>query len=191
MANLSGRRIAILATDGFNESEFSEPMQAVLSAGADVDVIAPYGDAIRPEHQTGIHSAVSVDRKLSDADPQDYDALLIPGGRAGPAMLRNDEDARAFAREFVNRDKPVGAICHGPWILIDAEVVAGRKMTGASEIRGELRDAGAEVLDQEVVVDGPVVTARGPEDLPVFCRTFIQKVEERPQPGAPDGVVFI
>jgi protease I len=191
MASLLGRKIAILSADGFNEAELSEPMQAVLLAGGEVDVIAPYGDSIRPEHASGNGGAVNVDKKLEDADPQDYDALILPGGRAGPAFLRNDENARAFAREFVNTDKPVGAICHGPWLLIDAEVVAGRKMTGAREIRAELKEAGADVVDREVVIDGPIVTSRGPEDLPAFCAALIEKIESMPAPSGPDGVVFI
>ena len=191
MANIVGRRIAILAADGFNEAEFSVSMQAVLSAGGEVDVISPYGDAIHPEHRTDNGGAVNVDKKLKDADPRDYDALILPGGKAGPAFLRNDIKARAFAKEFVNTDKPVGAICHDPWLLIDAEVVAGHKMTGAREIRAELTAAGADVLDRDVVIDGPIVTSRGPEDLPAFCAALIEKIESMPASAGPDGVVFI
>jgi protease I len=188
MTTLEGKKIAVLAADGFEEAELLEPVNALRAAGAEVEIVAPKGGAIRGD---GAQSSVCVSRKLSEADPQDYDALLIPGGETSPTGLRHEDKAVDFAREFVNSDKPVGAIQQGPRLLIDAELVAGRTMTAIESMRPELAKAGARVVDDPVAVDGPIVTGRGVGDLPAFCETFFDKVARMPEASGPKGLVFI
>ncbi len=165
---LEGKRIAILATDGFEQVELTKPRQALLDAGARVDVIAPHGGTIQgmQHHEKG--ESVRVDRTLAEARELDYDALMLPGGVANPDALRLERDAILFVKGFVDGDKPIAAICHGPWTLIDAGGVRGKNLTSWPSLKTDLGNAGAHWVDKPVVVDGRLVTSRKPDDIPAF-----------------------
>ena len=175
---LEGVKIAILATDGFEESELKIPQAELLRQGALVHVISPKAGEIQgwKHHDKG--ETARVDRTLSQAQPEDYAALMLPGGVMNPDALRLEPKAIAFVRSFVKRGTPIAAICHGPWTLIDAEGVRGRKMTSWPSLKTDLRNAGAEWVDEPVVVDRELVTSRKPDDLPVFCRKMVEEFEE-------------
>ncbi|HJU15285.1 MAG TPA: type 1 glutamine amidotransferase domain-containing protein [Stellaceae bacterium] len=174
MANeLNGKRIAILATDGFEQSELTEPKKALLEAGATVAVVAPHSGRIQGMRHHDKGETVAVDRTLADAKPEDFDALMLPGGVANPDALRVDPQAVAFVRSFFTAHKPVAAICHGPWTLIEADAVKGRTVTSWPSLKTDLKNAGAHWVDREVVVDDGLVTSRKPDDLPAFCREMI------------------
>ncbi|MBO9664104.1 type 1 glutamine amidotransferase domain-containing protein [Dokdonella sp.] len=175
---LNGKTVAILATNGFEQSELEVPKQALEGAGAAVDVIAPNPGEIQGFMHFDKGTAVEVDCTLDEVSAKDYDALVLPGGVFNPDALRTDEKAVRFVRDFFDEHKPVGAICHGGWTLIDAGVVEGRRMTSVRSIRTDLRNAGATVLDEEVVVDEGLVTSRTPHDLPAFCRTLVEEIAE-------------
>ena len=175
MANdLEGKRIAILATDGVERVELEQPRGALYGAGAGRDLLS-----IRPgEIQARQFDLVSagtfpVDRVITDASVDEYDALLLPGGTVNPDGLRIDSDAVAFVKAFVATGKPVASICHGPWTLIEADVVRGHRFTSWPSLWTDLRNAGAEVADEEVVIDGQFTTSRSPSDLPAFCRAIV------------------
>lgn len=178
MANehrLKGRRIAVLATDGFEQSELEKPVEALKAAGAEVDVIAPLPGQIQGMEHDEKGRKVDVDRALIEGvDAGDYDALVLPGGVVNPDRLRLEGQAMDFIRSFVVADKPIAAICHGPWTLIDAKAVDGRRMTSWPSLQTDLRNAGAEWVNEEVVVDGRLITSRKPDDLPAFCRKMIE-----------------
>jgi protease I len=178
-SELQGRRVAILAADGVEEVELTEPRKAVEEAGAQVTLLSLQAGEIQAMNgdidKGGTHVA---DRAVADAAPGDFDALLLPGGTINPDKLRADPDAVAFVREFVRSGKPVGAICHGPWTLVEADVVRGRTLTSYPSIRTDLRNAGAEVVDEEVVVDQGLVTSRNPDDLPAFCAKVVEEFAE-------------
>ena len=165
---LEGLRVAILATDGFEQVELTEPRNALDEAGATTHVIAPKGGQIKAWDETDWGISVDVDATLDEATPQDYDALLLPGGVLNPDNLRTNEQAVSFARTFFDEDKPVAAICHGPQTLIEADVLRGRRMTSYAAIQTDLKNAGAEWVDEEVVIDGNLITSRKPDDLPAF-----------------------
>lgn len=175
---LSGKQVAILATHGFEESELSVPKAALEGAGAVVHVIAPDTQGIRAWAETDWGDDYDVDRNLDDADSTDYHALVLPGGLFNPDALRQNEKALAFTRHFFEAGKPVAAICHGPWILINAGVVEGRRMTSYPSISRDIKNAGADWVDQEVVVDSGLVTSRSPKDLDAFCYKLIEEVGE-------------
>lgn len=175
---LNGKKVAILATDGFEESELSEPKKALEQAGATVHVVAPDKDSIKAWAKDDWGQNYTVDVKLSDANAADYDALELPGGLFNPDALRQDEQALAFTRRFFEAHKPVGAICHGPWVLINAGVVEGRRMTSYPSVQQDLRNAGANWVDEEVMVDSGLVTSRDPNDLPAFCSKLIEEIAE-------------
>ncbi len=180
---LDGKRIAIMATDGFEQSELLKPLQALEQAGAEVEIVSPRAGEIQGfEHLSPTHKVV-VDRTLDEADAGDYDALVLPGGVANPDQLRIDDQALAFVRAFAQAGKPIGAICHAPWILINAGLARGRTLTSWPTLRLDLKNAGANVLDQEVVVDDGLVTSRKPADLPAFCARLIEEIAE----GRHDG----
>ncbi|HET6632205.1 MAG TPA: type 1 glutamine amidotransferase domain-containing protein [Rhodanobacteraceae bacterium] len=179
---LQGKRVAILATDGFEQAELVDPRDSLREAGAKVDVVSPEFGEILGFHHLGKGEAVKVDRFLGDTDPADYDALVVPGGLFNPDKLRTDEKALAFARHFFKAGKPVGAICHGPWVLINAGVVKGRTLTSVPSIRMDLENAGASWRDEAVVVDKGLVTSRTPKDLEAFCNKLIEEFAEGRHP---------
>jgi protease I len=171
---LKGRRIAALAADGFEKVELVVPMKALQAAGAKVDVIS-----LRRGHIRGVNlhepaSRVRVDKTIAEAHPDDYDGLLLPGGAVNPDTLRQDDDALAFVRAFMDAGKPVAAICHAPWTLLEAGTLTGRTLTSYPSIRGDLRRGGATVVDQEVCVDGNLVTSRDPDDIPAFNEAVVR-----------------
>jgi protease I len=174
---LRGMKIAIVATDGFEQSELLEPKRALETAGAKTEVIAPKAGEIRGWNMKDWGDKVKVDRTLSDAKVDDYDALVLPGGVMNPDHLRMDAKAVEFIREFASTERPVAAICHGPWTLVEAGVVKGKTMTSWPSIRTDLRNAGANVVDQEAVTDGQFITSRKPDDLPAFNKTLMERLE--------------
>jgi len=176
--NLSGRRVAVLATDGFEQSELERPVQALKAAGARVDVVSPKSGQIQGMEHNEKGRTASVDRTLSDADPDDYDALVLPGGVVNPDQLRLEPTAIEFVRRFAQAKKPIAAICHGPWTLINAEAVEGRRMTSWPSLEADLRNAGADWVDEAVVVDRGLVTSRKPGDLDGFCARMIETFAE-------------
>ena len=175
---LSGRKVAVLATDGFEQSELEKPVEALKAAGADVEIVSPKAGEIQGWEHHVKGRAVAVDRELSDADPADYDALMLPGGVINPDALRLEPQAIAFIRRFVTQKKPIAAICHGPWTLFNAGGVGGKEMTSWPSLETDLRNAGARWVDQEVVVDDGLVTSRKPDDLPAFCAKMIEEFAE-------------
>src|SRR3569833_1074945 len=171
-----GRRVAILAADGGEQAELEKPRQAVLDEGATVELVSlDTGEIQAMNGDIDKGDRFPVDRKVADVDPGDFDALLLPGGAMNPDNLRTNPDAVKFAGDFVRSGKPVGVICHGPWTLVEADVVRGRTLTSYPSIRTDLRNAGATVVDEEVVVDNGLVSSRNPDDLPAFCRTVVRE----------------
>jgi protease I len=175
---LNGRTIAILATDGFEQSELTEPKRALEEAGATVHVIAPKPGTIRGWDKTDWGEEVAVDLELDRARPESYDGLVLPGGQINPDKLRIEPQAVTFAHAFFEAGKPVGAICHGPWLLVEADVVRGRQVTSWPSLRTDLKNAGAEWVDRAVVVDQGLVTSRKPGDLPAFNAKLIEAFAE-------------
>ncbi len=171
---LEGMKVAILATDGFELVELTKPREALDQAGAQTEIVAPKEGSIRAWDETDWGDRFSVDRTLDDARPGDYDALLLPGGVLNPDNLRVNERALAFTRAFFDAGRPVAAICHGPWTLINAGVVEGRQMTSYHTIRKDLENAGARWVDESVVEDRGLVTSRNPDDLPDFCEAIVR-----------------
>jgi protease I len=175
MANpLDGRRVAFLATDGVEQIELDQPWQAIVDAGGRPELVSPSGGEIQAFQHLDRGDRRSVDRTVADADPDDYDALVLPGGVANPDFLRMDADAVEFVRSFVTSDKPVAVICHGPWTLVEADVVRGRRITSWPSLRTDLCNAGAHWVDEEVCVDDRLVSSRKPDDLPAFCATLVE-----------------
>jgi len=181
---LKGRRVAVLATDGFEQVELEKPVAALREAGAEVEIVAPKGERIRGFHHHDKGETFGVDRELAQADAGAYDALVLPGGVINPDQLRLEPRAIDFIRSFARAGKPIAAICHGPWTLIDAEAVKGRRVTSWPSLQIDLRNAGAQWVDEEVVVDGGLVTSRKPDDLPAFCARMIETFAEGPRPQA-------
>jgi len=175
---LRGKRIAILATEGVEEAELTKPKQALEDAGASVDVIAPESGiqhgGIKAWDMTDWGKKIDVDVKLADANPSDYDALHLPGGAMNPDHLRQLPAAVEFAGSFFTADKPVSAICHAAWTLIESDTVRGKTMTSWPSLRTDLLNAGAHWVDQEVAVDGKFVTSRNPDDLPAFNKQIVK-----------------
>ena len=171
--NLAGKRIAILATDGFEQVELTEPRRALDEAGATTHVIAPKSGQIKGWNTKEWGDAVDVDKTLDQVNVQDYDALVLPGGVMNPDHLRMEPKAVGFVREFVATGRPVAAICHGPWTLIEAGVVRGKIFTSWPSLKTDLRNAGANWVDKAVVRDGQFISSRKPDDIPVFNKTLI------------------
>jgi protease I len=175
---LRDKTIAILATDGFEQVELTEPQKAVEQAGATTHLLSLKEGEIQGMHHDERGDKFKVHGKVADAKIADYDGLILPGGVANPDTLRMDEAAVRFVREFAQSGKPIGVICHGPWTLIEADVVRGKKMTSWPSVRTDLRNAGAEVVDEEVVTDQGLVSSRKPDDLPAFCRKIVEEFAE-------------
>ncbi len=167
---LKGLKVAILATDGFEQSELTEPRKALDDAGADTEIVSPKQGKVRGWKMKEWGEELAVDQVLDDADPEDYDALVLPGGVINADALRMQPKAVKFVQAFFDADKPVGVICHAPWALIESGAARGHKMTSWPSLKTDLTNAGAHWVDEEVVVDGNLVTSRKPDDLPAFNR---------------------
>jgi protease I len=176
MTDLKGKKIAILATDGFEQSELMEPRKALEAAGAQTVVIAPKAGKIKGWKHTDWGETVNVDKELSQADVHDYDALVLPGGVMNPDHLRMDPMAVDFVGQFVKSGKPVAAICHGSWTLMETGALRGKTVTSWPSLKTDLKNAGANWVDQEVARDGQFITSRKPEDIPAFTRAIIELV---------------
>jgi protease I len=174
MPDITGRKVAVLATDGVEQSELIEPVKALKGANAEVVVIAPHSGQIQGMKHHDKGDRLTVDHDLSSVSPEKFDALVLPGGVANPDALRIDAKAVAFVRHFVAADKPIAAICHGPWTLIEAGGVKGHTMTSWPSLKTDLSNAGASWEDKSVVVDRKLVTSRKPDDLPDFCREMLK-----------------
>jgi protease I len=170
---LKGVRVAILATDGFEQSELTEPRKALDAAGALTKVVSPKSGKLKGWNHKEWGEEVQVDQQLDTADPRSYDALLLPGGVMNPDALRMQPKAVAFVRSFFDAGKPVGAICHGPWTVIESGAAKGHRMTSWPSLQTDIRNAGADWVDEEVVVDKNLVTSRKPDDIPAFNREII------------------
>ncbi|MDO8861536.1 type 1 glutamine amidotransferase domain-containing protein [Haliea sp. E1-2-M8] len=174
---LAGKRVAILAADGFEQSELFKPRQALIDAGATVDVVSLASGSIKGWNSDNWGDSIAVDKVVTDVSASDYSALVLPGGLFNPDALRANKDAVNFVQGFFNEDsvKPVAAICHGPWVLVEAGVVKGRTMTSYPSIQTDLKNAGVNWVDEEVVVDNGLVTSRNPDDIPAFNRKMIEE----------------
>ena len=178
MPDIRQAKILIIATNGFEQSELEVPRDELRAARAEVHVATPDGRKIRGWDKTDWGRSVPADLRIADAAPGDYDALVIPGGQINPDLLRVDESAMAVVRGFLDSGKPVAAICHGPWLLVEADAVRGRDVTSYPSIRRDLENAGANWLDADVVVDEGIITSRSPEDLMPFVAKIIEEVGE-------------
>jgi protease I len=176
MTSIKGKRVAFLATDGVEEVEYTEPRKAVEAAGGQAELISLKDGDIQAVNHMDKAGTYPVDRTVKDTDAGDYDALVLPGGVANPDFLRADPDAVRFVRDFVTAGKPVAAICHGPWTLVEAGVVDGRTLTSWPSLRTDLANAGATWVDEQVHVDGTLVTSRKPDDLPAFCEAMLDSI---------------
>jgi protease I len=176
---LQGKRIAFLmANEGVEEVELTKPLEAVREAGAEAELLAPEAGEIQAFNHLDKGETFDVDRTVGDADPAEFDGLVLPGGVANPDNLRTHDDAVGFVRDFFAAGKPVGVICHGPWTLIEADVVRGRTVTSWPSLQTDLRNAGAEWVDEEVVTDNGLVTSRKPDDLPAFDAKIVEEFAE-------------
>jgi protease I len=175
---LRNKRVAALVDNGFEQSELLEPRKALEAAGARVDIVSPQSGKVKGWQHTDWGEEVAVDRELNGANADDYDALLLPGGVMNPDKLRGNATAVAFVKRFVDASKPIAAICHGPWTLIEAGAVRGRTMTSWPTLQSDLRNAGANWVDREVVTDNGLVTSRKPDDIPAFNRKMIEEFAE-------------
>ncbi len=175
---LKGKRIAFLFTEGAEQDEVTKPLEAVRDAGAEVDVVSLEKGEVEMWHHFDKGDKIPADHAVSEVDASDYDGLVLPGGVANPDQLRADKDAVKLVRDFFEQKKPVGAICHGPWVLVEADVVKGRKVTSWPSLQTDLRNAGANWVDEEVVVDNGLVTSRKPDDLPAFNAKIVEEFAE-------------
>jgi protease I len=176
---LNGKKIAILAADGVEQVELEQPRKAVEDAGATTELLSlETGEIQAVEGDINPTEKVAVDRAVSDVSPDEYDGLILPGGAVNPDNLRQDEGAISFVQEFFKTGKPVGVICHGPWTLVEADLVRGRTLTSYPSIRTDIRNAGGNVVDEEVVVDEGLVSSRNPDDLPAFCAKIVEEFAE-------------
>ena len=180
MADLNGKRVAFLATDMVEQVELTEPWKAVEQAGADIDLVSLEEGEIQGFNHYDRADKFPVDRTVEDASAEDYDALVLPGGVGNPDTLRTDENAVRFVREFFDAGKPVAAICHAPWMLIEADVARGRKLTSFWSIKTDVKNAGGNWVDEEVVLDGNLVTSRSPKDIPAFNKTLLEQFAKTP-----------
>lgn len=175
---LNNKRVAILATDGFEYVELVKPRKALEDAGAKTEVVSPKDGKIKGWDIDKWGDEVKVDISLKSADPNNYDALLLPGGVINPDHLRQDPQAVQFVRSFFEAHKPVAAICHGPWMLVEADVVRGRRITSWPSLKTDIRNAGGQWADEQVITDKGLVTSRKPDDIPAFCKKMIEEFAE-------------
>jgi protease I len=187
MARLDGLKVAVLVAEGFEQVEMTEPKRALEEAGAQPRIVSPAPDEVQGWNHFDKADRFPVDVPLDEARSEDFDALLLPGGVANPDQLRMQPRAVSFVREFVQAGKPVAVICHGPWTLIEADCVQGRRITSWPSLKKDLQNAGAEWVDQEVVVDKGLVSSRRPDDLPAFNRKMIEEFGEGRHTGARRG----
>jgi protease I len=178
MPKLENKKVAVLATDGFEQSELEQPVAALKEAGATVEIVSLKSGSIKGWDEKNWGNEVAVDKTLDEVSANDYDALVLPGGVMNPDTLRTEPKAVAFAKAFMDAKKPVSAICHGPWLLAETDTISGRKMTSYKSIQTDLKNAGAEWSDEEVVTDNGLVTSRDPNDLPAFCKKMIEEIGE-------------
>ena len=183
MGKLDGKKVAILVTDGFEQVEMTKPRQALQEAGAETKIVSPKSGQIQGMHHADKGDKFDVDISLDEARPDEFDALMIPGGLMNPDQLRSTSEALEFTRHFFKEHKPVAAICHGPWVLIDAGVVRGRRLTSWPAIKTDVKNAGAHWVDEEVVVDNGLVTSRKPDDIPAFNEKMIEEFCEGKHAG--------
>lgn len=181
MADIAGRKVAVLATDGVEQVELTEPVKTLQEAKAQVVVIAPHTGKIQGMQHHDKGDKLQVDHDLASVTPEQFDALVLPGGVANPDTLRTNPEAVAFVRHFVQANKPIAAICHGPWTLIEADGVRGHRVTSWPSLQTDLRNAGARWEDKAVIRDGLLVTSRKPDDLPDFCREMLNLFATQPQ----------
>lgn len=177
-ADLNGKRIAFLAAEGVEQVELTEPWKAVEKAGGTPELVSPDSGQVQAFNHLDRADTFPVDTTTSEADASDYDGLVLPGGVANPDFLRTDADAVAFVRSFFEQAKPVAVICHGPWTLVEADVVRGRTITSWPSLQTDLRNAGASWVDEEVHVDQGLVSSRKPDDLPAFCAKLVEEMAE-------------
>ena len=186
--SLNGRQIAILAADGVERVELEQPRQALDDAGARTVVVSiSEGEIQARNHDLEDAGTFTVDQTVDAVSVHDYDALLLPGGTVNPDKLRMEPTAVRFVRDFVQSGKPVASICHGPWNFVEADVARGRRLTSWPSVRTDLRNAGAEVVDEEVVTDGNITTSRSPDDLPAFCERIVEEFAKAPQSAGAAG----
>ena len=180
MAQLENKKVAFLATDMVEQVELTEPWKAVEEAGGQPELVSLEEGEIQGFDHYDKADTFNVDRRVADASVDDYDALVLPGGVGNPDTLRTDEDAVAFVRDFVQSGKPVGVICHGPWTLVEADVVRGRTLTSWPSVRTDIVNAGGHWVDEEVVTDENITSSRKPDDLPAFCSTIVEQFAATP-----------
>jgi protease I len=188
MGKLDGKKVAFLFTDGVEQVELDKPAEAVREAGADVDYVSLEEGEVQAFNHLDHGDKIKVDRKVADASADDYDALVLPGGVANPDFLRGDENAVNFVRSFVEQAKPIGVICHGPWTLVEADVLKGRTITSWPTLQTDIRNAGGNWVDEEVHVDEGLVSSRNPDDIPAFNEKIIEEFCEGQHEGMKESV---
>ncbi|MBC2665022.1 type 1 glutamine amidotransferase [Novosphingobium flavum] len=172
------KRVLILATDGFEQSELIEPRKALEAAGIETVLASPKAGSIKGWNHTDWGESVKVDAALGEVAEEDFDALMLPGGQMNPDSLRLNDEVIGLIEDFDEAEKPIAAICHGPWLLVEADIVDGRAVTGWPSIRTDLENAGAQVFDEEVIIDGNLITSRKPDDIPAFAQALISALED-------------
>jgi protease I len=178
MGKLSNRKVAVLVTNGFEQIEFTTPVDKLKQEGAQVHVISPDGDTVKGWNNSNWGDEFDVDVNLGEANPEDYNSLVLPGGVMNPDKLRANKNAVEFVKHFLEQGKPIAAICHGPWTLIETGMLKGRKMTSWPSLKTDLKNAGVEWVDEEVVTDNGLVTSRKPDDLDAFCNKMVEEFRE-------------